>query len=126
MSKFTLDVAKFAEKTKSTVSESARAIKIELFNGVIRDTRVDTGRLRGNWQFSSGAPISYSTLRLDPVSQGQDGGAAQQDVLVGVKPDTLDYISNNLAYAEIWEERDAMIQKNLARVIRNVRRIARG
>ena len=44
-----------------------RAIKISLFNGVIGDTRVDTRRLQGNWQTSTGKPITLTVERFDQV-----------------------------------------------------------
>jgi hypothetical protein len=120
VSKFSIDVAKFARKTSSTMGEAARAIKISLFNGVIRDTRVDTGRLRGNWQTSTGRPILTQIERLDRIPQGADGGESQTQVIATVTPDGVDYMTNNLPYAEVWEERDGMIAKNMARIQRNV------
>lgn len=120
MSKFSIDVAKFARKTNSTMGEAARAIKIALFNGVIRDTRVDTGRLRGNWQTSTGRPILTQIERYDQIAIGADGGEAQSQVIATVTPYGVDYMTNNLPYAEIWEERDGMIAKNMARIQRNV------
>jgi hypothetical protein len=42
-----------------------------------------------------------------------------------VKGDTVDYISSNLPYSAIWEERDAMIAKNVARIDRNIREAVR-
>jgi hypothetical protein len=33
----------------------------------------------------------------------------------------VDYLSNNLPYAEVWEERDGMVKKNMARIVANVR-----
>ena len=35
-----------------------RAVYIRLFSAVIRDTPVDTGRARGNWQISSKGPAT--------------------------------------------------------------------
>lgn len=116
MSRFSVDIAAFAKQANATLDETARAIKISLFNGVIRDTRVDTGRLRGNWQTTTGSPASGEIERLDP-----SGAAASEDVRNVVKGDTVDYLTNNLPYAVVWEERDAMVDKNLARINQIVR-----
>lgn len=119
---FKLNVAKFSKATKNTIAEASRAIKISLFNGVIRDTRVDTGRLRGNWQTSTGSPITdVSLLRKDKTPKGSDGGIAQDDVLATVTAFGVDYITNNLVYAPVWNERDGIIDKNIARLRRNIR-----
>lgn len=122
---FTLDIKKFAQKTDSTLDEAARAIKISLFNGVIRDTRVDTGRLRGNWQTTTGAPATGKVDRQDKVAQGTNGGKAMDDVVKTVKGDTVDYLTNNLIYARVWNERDGMIDKNMARIDRIVKEVSR-
>lgn len=120
---FSLDIAKFAQKTSSTLDEAARAIKISLFNGVIRDTRVDTGRLRGAWMTTTGSPANESADRLDKVEQGSNGGAAMDDVIKNVRGPTVDYLTNTLPYAEIWNERDGMIAKNMARISRIVKEV---
>jgi hypothetical protein len=113
---FSLDISKWAEKAGLSMDEAARGIKIELFNSVIRDTRVDTGRLRGNWQTSVGMPETGTTDRINKIQQGTDGGSAQAEVKRTVRSDTVDYLTNNLPYAEVWEEKDAMIGRNVARI----------
>lgn len=113
---FSADITKFAKKTNSSLDEASRAIKINLFGSVIRDTRVDTGRLRGNWQTTTGSP-NYSEIdRLDPT-----GNQAVTEAITTVKGDTVDYMTNNLPYAEVWEENDGMIAKNMARINRIVK-----
>lgn len=122
---FALDVEAFARKTGTRLDQAARAIKVDLFNGVIRDTRVDTGRLRGNWQTTTGAPATGTVERLDSQPQGADGGAAQMEVMATVKPDTIDFLTNNLPYARRWELADGMIEKNIVRIDRIVREAVR-
>lgn len=117
---FSSDLRKWARKSNVTMDEASRGIKIELFNSVIRDTRVDTGRLRGNWQTSTGSPETGTTERLDPSGQ-----QAQDEVARTVKADTVDYITNNLPYAEVFEEKDAMIGRNVARIRQIVKKAAR-
>jgi hypothetical protein len=119
MGNFSADIAKFANKTNSTLSEASRAIKISLFSGVIRDTRYDTGRLRGNWQTSTGNPKYAEIDRADP-----NGTAATQEVIENVTAFGVDYMTNNLPYAEVWEERDGMVARNMARIERIVKEAA--
>ena len=125
---------RLAETLGATVDETARAIKITTFTGIIRDTRVGNpdgwksppppgyvgGRLRGNWQTSTGRPKDGELERIDP-----SGTAATAEVQATVKGDTVDYITNNLPYAEVWEEKDGMIARNVARIDRNIRRAIR-
>lgn len=113
---FRINVAKFSKATKSTIAEASRAIKISLFNGVIRDTRVDTGRLRGNWQTSTGKPVTVTIERFD-----KSGNTVTAEVSSVVSAFGVDYITNNLVYAPVWNERDGIIDKNIARLRRNIR-----
>ena len=106
---------KLAKTLNKEIDQVARAIKISTFNGVIRDTRVDTGRLRGNWQTTTGMPATGEIERND-----KSGAQAMQEVRETVKPDTIDWLTNNLPYAAYWEGRDGMIDKNVARLQRNI------
>jgi len=113
---FSSDIHKWAEKTNRRAEEVSRATKLSLFSGIIRDTRVDTGRLRGNWQTSTGAPKSTETLRRDPT-----GAKAIQEAMQNVTAYGTDYMTNNLPYAEVWEEKDGMVAKNIARIERTLK-----
>lgn len=118
MAEIALD--KLAEHIGATLDETARAVKIATFSGVIRDTRVDTGRLRGNWQCTTYGPARTEIERFD-----RSGASAIAEVQRTVQPDTIDYLTNNLPYAEVWEERDGMVARNVARIERTIREKAR-
>jgi hypothetical protein len=116
-----IPIADLARVIGAEVDQTIRAVKIELFNGVIRDTRVKTGRLRGNWQTTNNTPASGEVEREDTTPQGADGGSAQREAAFTVKSDTVDWLSNNLPYAGVWEERDGMIARNVARIERIIK-----
>lgn len=117
---FLNDIARIADSVDARLDEMGRAIKIELFSGVIQDTRVKTGRAKGNWQTSESAPILTETDRLDPT-----GRQAVADVVNVVEGISLSYLTNNLPYIEYLEELDAMVARNQARVRQNIERKAR-
>jgi hypothetical protein len=112
----TISIGDWAKKTNRNLDETVRNIKINLFSGVVMDTRVDTGRMRGNWQTSTGKFIGTETNRLD-----KQGTQVVQEVEATVKADTVDYLSNNLPYVAVWEEKDGMVKKNMARIVTNIR-----
>ncbi len=114
----------WAEKTETTLDQFSRAVKIKLFQSIIMDTRVDTGRMRGNWQISTGSPILTETSNLDKLSIGQTGGKAYNDVPNGVTSG-VDYLSNNVPYVAHWEQHDGMVAKNIIRVNRNAKKMLR-
>lgn len=107
----TISIGEWVRKTNRNLDQTVRGIKISLFNGVILDTRVDTGRMRGNWQTSTGRPVLAETSRLDP-----SGASATAEVVSTVKAQDVDYLSNNVPYVGVWEERDGMVKRNMARI----------
>lgn len=111
---FATDINRIANKLKVSGEQMGRAVKVELLSSIINDTRVRTGRLRGNWQTSEGSPKGGTLDRLDP-----SGSAARADVQ-GVPGISLTYMANNLPYAPVLEERDAMVGRNAARIQRIV------
>lgn len=111
---------KLAAHMGANLEKTARAVKISMFNQVINDTRVDTGRMRGNWQTTVGREASGENGRLDKT-----GTQAQAEVAATVKPDTEDFLTNNVPYAEFWEQRDGMVARAVARLERTVRQVAK-
>lgn len=94
----------------------AKAVKIELFSGVVYDTRVREGRLRGNWQIQENAPTTEPIERKDKT-----GTVVVEDIFKGSTEDGKTYFVNNLPYAKVWEEKDAMIGRNVIRIKKNIR-----
>lgn len=101
-------------------NEDRKAITIKLFNSVIQDTPVDTGRARGNWQCSQNSPLTNEIDRED-----KSGSSAQNDVLdvvLASTPDGTVYLTNNLPYAQRLEfghsgqAPQGMVRKNMARI----------
>lgn len=110
---FKSDMSRIAKKLGIEAEQLGRAVKIELFSSTIDDTRVNTGRLKGNWQATEEAPASGVLERLDP-----DGGQAKAQVTNSVQGASVSYLVNNLPYAQVWEERDAMVARNVMRIER--------
>jgi hypothetical protein len=108
-----------AKHIKKSVAEAIVGVKIELFSAVVMDTRVDTGRLRGNWQMSTNQPTTVEITRMDP-----SGNAVITDITTSVSPYAFDIMTNNLPYAEVWEERDGMIATNALRFESLLRKFA--
>jgi len=120
MTTFFRDLDRAADELGVTLDQVVRGIQIELFSGVIRDTRVDTGRLRGNWQTTVGSAASGETERLDPT-----GSQAISDVQRNVVSGDVMFLANNLPYAEYWEQQDGMIDRNLQRLDRTITEVIR-
>lgn len=139
---FAQQVALFAEKTGASLDETGRAISLELFSSVVKDTPVDTGRARGNWQASIGAAIETQSFRDEAGAISQIGAEVAQFGIGSVI-----FLTNNLPYAAALEfglygtgagatnktTRDGysiqapygMVRKNVKRIKGRIGRIAR-
>ena len=94
---FALDLAKFAQQAQDAIDETLQEVVIELGNSLIRMSPVDTGRFRGNWQFSIGTPASGSLDANDPSGNQTSARIVGDSILF--KAGETAYIVNNLPYA---------------------------
>lgn len=115
---FSSQIKKARKEMLSEADEYRKAVTIKLFNSVIQDTPVDTGRLRGNWQTSEGSAISTTTERTDQAAALQE----VQKVVEASQPETQIHLTNNLPYAAAIEfgssgqAPEGMVRKNVARI----------
>lgn len=129
---FGSDMNKFCREAIAKTDEQRRTITLSVLNGVINDTPVLNGFLRGAWQTTESTPATDVINRADKA-----GGIPRNEmlnVLVGTKGrDCVLYFVNNMPYAyEIEFEGksrkapDGMVRKNIARVNSIVARVASG
>lgn len=119
MNDWAAQIKALSEKGKHDINQLCRAVKIELFSGVSNDTRVDTGRLRGNWQIQETTKPEKEISRLDP-----SGSSVNADIQSTASGDGVTYFVNHLPYAKKWEEEDAMVGRNVARLRQIVKKIS--
>lgn len=94
---FSSDIEGFAKRAGATVDETLRAVALELFGSVIKDNPVETGRAKGNWQTTIGAPASGEVDRL-----GDSAALAEmRSVTAQFSAGKTIYLTNNLPY--IWK-----------------------
>lgn len=121
---FAVDLGRFAEKAKAEADKKAREIALHLFRGVIMNSPVDTGRLRGSWGIGVVA-TSGSGDRLD-----KSGAAALGEVVQALRPGVFLnggelWLATNLPYArrieyEGWSHTKApqgMVRISLANTV---------
>lgn len=98
---FSLAIRDWAEKAGGALEETCRAIVIDVGSSLIRMSPVDSGRFRGNWQFSIERPSSGVLERTD-----QDGGETIAKLVAeanSFNPGQVAYIINNLPYGPLLE-----------------------
>ena len=105
-----------------------RAVYIRLFSAVIRDTPVDTGRARGNWQISSSGPAAGQKETNDP------SGGITIGMVTSFRLDKgrVVYLTNNLPYInrleyDAWSKQapGGMVRRNVTRFDRLLREAAK-
>ncbi len=116
------DISTGGEKTGDSRGEASRGIKLALFQHSIEDARCDTGRLKGNWQTSTGSPATGIIERLD----NEQGSAAIAQAASTVTEFGVDYLTNNLPYAKKWDDVDGTVDKAFARIDRNIQEVVNG
>lgn len=102
----------------------AAKLKFDTFADVIKRTRVDEGRLRGNWQISEGAPETGVLDVMDSTVEGQIPSRQSAAIQKGSTPEGVTYFVNNLPYAKVYEEKDAMVGTAVAAMKARARNIA--
>ena len=94
------DVLEF-QKGRMTV------IALEVMKGLTELTPVDTGRAKGNWQFTVGGPAEGEVERLDPSAAGTPSLAGQVDVLTKAqewKPGDWMWFHNGVPYIGVLND----------------------
>jgi hypothetical protein len=94
---FSLDLSGSAKKlAEEELSKFIRLIALEALRRIVMRTPVDTGRARGNWDLSVGAPVAGivggNMGSGDPVSSGMSKLPAT------VTTEMTIYITNNVPY----------------------------
>ena len=114
------DLNRLTKKGGEDLGELCKTIKIAMFSSVLKRTRVDTGRLRGNWQIQENSPAKGELDRLD-----KDGDAVMAEINAKSTAKGNTFFVNNLPYAKVYEEKDAMIATSITKVKNNISKMAR-
>lgn len=123
---FTGDLKRFTDKAPEEVNQVKRSVSLELLSSVIRDTPVDKGRARGNWQTDLGQ-AKGSVIERDDESGSAATNEAAQEIGKSELDDPI-FMSNNLPYIEPLENGsssqapEGMVKRNFARIQRIIKK----
>lgn len=118
------DLEKITKKSADKMDLFARKFKFDLFSLVVKETRVDQGRLRGNWQISEGSAASGELDRKNNLPAGNVPSDQLAEIQKGATPDGVTYFVNNLPYAAVYEEKDGMVGRSVEAMKANVKKLA--
>lgn len=94
---FAATLRQFRDQTLADMDEVFRRVVIEIGTTIIRLSPVDTGRFRGNWQFTVDAPANASLDNYD--REGHETIARLVSDAQHLTFGQTAYIVNNLVYA---------------------------
>lgn len=94
---FAASLAEFADEVKGSIETVFREVIIEIGSSVITMSPVDSGRFRGNWQYSINSPKQGELDRLDPT--GEKATAELIEGALQFKVGETAFIVNNAPYA---------------------------
>ena len=89
-------INRWVEEVEDDVKSILQTITFKIGSEVVRLSPVDTGRFKGNWQLTIGAPATSSLLRYD-----ESGGIVLSDmqrVVRTLTPGQVAYIQNTVEY----------------------------
>lgn len=98
---FTLDIQRFVEKAKKNPETTMRQVSYKLFSAIIKESPVDTGRFRMNWQTAGAAPASGILEGFDKSGDAAIGDAASYIFSASNWGEFT--LTNNLPYATVIE-----------------------
>ena len=122
------DLRKFADNVGKSLDETCRTVAIKWFSDTVRSTPVDTGRLRGNWQYTRESEAVGTIEREDKAGAQVINEITTKVGGVG----TVNYLTNNLDYAQKIENGSSqqaprgMVRTNFLRIQRIIKQVAAG
>lgn len=94
--RFSAQLHSFREKAMDNFDRVRRGVALRLFKAIIMDTPVDTGRLRGNWQTSTGVPDR--SIESDSDSTGGQTITRMTRTVANSRPIDILILTNSLPY----------------------------
>ena len=103
MATFSVPIAALAEKMQIDVETIARKVTLDIFSAVVKRSPVDTGRFKGNWNASYGAPDYTVSQHIDKTPLLSAGPRIQRAALA-LPVGGVTFLSNGLPYAKRLED----------------------
>ena len=114
---FSADVSGFVERAARGLNKTVSEVESQVMALVILRSPVDTGRFRGNWQATHGAPATSEIDRNGAQAAISD----MESVVAALKGGRVTFLTNNLPYAsrlefDGWSSQapEGMVRKTVA------------
>jgi hypothetical protein len=118
---FSLDIKEFAKKVDKNIDDVGRTVAIDLFSAIVKQSPVDTGRFRNNWNASINGPDLSTIETTDKSGEKAISGIVNTAKAFNFSAEGTIFLSNNLPYAQRleygWSKQapSGMVRVNIAR-----------
>ena len=111
---------KVSDRNLGKQSVILNKITLDILSQVVRNTRVDTGALRNNWQVSRNLrnKSKEKSKAYDKSGRGAISKGKREAMKIRIS-DTI-YIQNNLSYAAQYEKKDKMLYNAIKKVTKDL------
>jgi len=100
MGDFSLSMDNLLKQVNGNVENVVKKSVIDLTSAIIKDTAIDSGRLRANWQVSFNQPLESELDNKDISKDGKNTALKNKRLIADTKIPLIYWIQNNLPYAE--------------------------
>ena len=109
-----------ADENVGKESTILNVITLDILSQTVKNTRVDTGALRNNWQVSRNLRNKRETKSKTYDKSGRQAIAKGKREAMRLRATDTVFIQNNLPYAEEYERKDKMLYNAIKKVTRNL------
>ena len=106
-----------AEKNIGKESIILQTVSLDILSQTVKNTRVDTGALRNNWQISRNLKNDDKVKKKTYDKTGNTAINKSARAVRRVKPKDTIYIQNNLSYSAEYEQKDKMLLNAVKKVL---------
>ena len=111
---------KVADDNIGKGSTIMKLVTLDILGQVVKNTRVDTGALRNNWQVSRNLKLPSKIIQDKYTKTGSPAIRKGRKVTKAIRATDIIFIQNNLPYAEKYEREDHMLKNAIKKLIKDL------
>ena len=111
---------KLADENVGKESVILQKVTMDMLTQTVKNTRVDTGALRNNWQVSRNLRNKREIKSKTYDKSGRQAIAKAKREAMRIRATDTVFIQNNLPYAEEYERKDKMLYNAIKKVTKDL------
>ena len=112
-------IDEITEGKEAIAAQVMQKVSLDILADTVKNTRWDTGAMRGNWQVSRNLR-NRSILEAEDKAGNETISKGQIQLSLLRDGDTV-FIQNNLPYTREWEEKDRMLEDAVRKITKDIK-----